>query len=153
MTLAIAHPEGDRVVVDFVMEKTAPLSPAVTVPLFAAAIRQYGCTHATGDRYGGEFCREPFRLAGVGYRLSEKSKSELYGAFLPMLNSGRVALPDVPRLLRQLEGLERRTARGGRETIDHAPGGHDDIANAVAGAAVLAGSRRWRAMEVDYELG
>jgi hypothetical protein len=35
--------------------------------------------------------------------------------------------------------LERRTARGGRDSIDHGPGAHDDIANAVAGAIVLAG--------------
>jgi hypothetical protein len=34
--------------------------------------------------------------------------------------------------------LERRTARGGRDTIDHPPGGHDDVANAVAGACTLA---------------
>ena len=40
--------------------------------------------------------------------------------------------------LAQLCGLERRTARGGRDSIDHAPGGHDDLANAVAGAAALA---------------
>ena len=38
----------------------------------------------------------------------------------------------------QLTSLERRTARGGRDSIDHAPGAHDDIANAVAGALVLA---------------
>ena len=38
----------------------------------------------------------------------------------------------------QLCGLDRRTARGGRDSIDHAPGGHDDLANAVAGAAALA---------------
>src|SRR5262249_19712611 len=30
------------------------------------------------------------------------------------------------------------TARGGRDSIDHAPGAHDDIANAVAGALVAA---------------
>jgi hypothetical protein len=29
--------------------------------------------------------------------------------------------------------LERRTARGGRDSIDHPPGAHDDLANAVAG--------------------
>jgi hypothetical protein len=34
-------------------------------------------------------------------------------------------------------GLERRTARGGRDSIDHAPGAHDDLANAVAGALTL----------------
>jgi hypothetical protein len=36
----------------------------------------------------------------------------------------------------QLIGLERRTARGGRDSIDHPPGGHDDVANAAAGALV-----------------
>jgi hypothetical protein len=47
-------------------------------------------------------------------------------------------LLDHPRLATQLVGLERRTARGGRDSIDHAPGAHDDIANAAAGALVLA---------------
>jgi hypothetical protein len=41
-------------------------------------------------------------------------------------------------LISQLHGLERRTARGGRDSIDHAPGAHDDVANAVAGALVIA---------------
>ena len=56
----------------------------------------------------------------------------------PRLNSARVELLDSPRLISQLCGLERRTARGGRDSIDHGPGGHDDLANAVAGALVLA---------------
>jgi hypothetical protein len=64
---------------------------------------------------------------------SERSKSQLYSEFLPMMNSRQVELLDVPRLARQLEGLERRTARGGRDSIDHGPGGHDDVANVVAG--------------------
>ena len=32
--------------------------------------------------------------------------------------------------------LERRTSRGGRDSIDHAPGAHDDLPNAVAGVLV-----------------
>jgi hypothetical protein len=48
-------------------------------------------------------------------------------------NSSRVELLDHPRLVAQLCTLERRTARGGRDSIDHPPGGHDDIANVVAG--------------------
>jgi hypothetical protein len=35
-----------------------------------------------------------------------------------------------------LTSLERRTARGGKDSIDHPPRQHDDIANAVAGVAV-----------------
>jgi hypothetical protein len=55
---------------------------------------------------------------------------------LPLLNSGKIALLDHPRLIAQLCGLERRTARSGKDSIDHAPGAHDDIANGVAGALV-----------------
>jgi hypothetical protein len=36
-------------------------------------------------------------------------------------------------LVAQLCSLERRTTRGGRDSIDHPPSGHDDLANAVAG--------------------
>jgi hypothetical protein len=49
------------------------------------------------------------------------------------LNSHRADLLDNERMLHQIVGLERRTARGGRDTIDHGPGGHDDVANVVAG--------------------
>jgi hypothetical protein len=39
---------------------------------------------------------------------------------------------------RQFLGLERRATRGGRDTVDHPRGGHDDVSNAVAGALVHA---------------
>jgi hypothetical protein len=39
-------------------------------------------------------------------------------------------------LSRELCGLERKTARSGRDSIDHVPGGHDDLANSVAGVLV-----------------
>jgi hypothetical protein len=57
----------------------------------------------------------------------------LYTDLLPHINSCRIQLLDNPRLIAQLTALERRSARGGRDTIDHPPNGHDDIANAVAG--------------------
>ena len=37
----------------------------------------------------------------------------------------------------QIVGLERRTSAVGRDTISHPDRGHDDVANAVAGAATL----------------
>jgi hypothetical protein len=49
------------------------------------------------------------------------------------LKSRRLDLLDEPKIVNQFVGLERRTGRGGRDTIDHAPGSHDDLANAVAG--------------------
>jgi hypothetical protein len=60
----------------------------------------------------------------------------MYLAFLPMLNSKRVQLLDHPRLIAQLCRLERRTACGGRDSVDHPPTQHDDVVNAVAGCAV-----------------
>jgi hypothetical protein len=52
---------------------------------------------------------------------------------LPRLNSGQIILPRHDRLVAQICGLERRTGRSGKNSIDHAPNGHDDLANAVAG--------------------
>jgi hypothetical protein len=69
------------------------------------------------------------------------SSTGCYAALLPNLNAGRVELLDERRLVAQLLGLERRTARGGRDSIDHAPNAHDDVANAVAGAVVNAAVR------------
>jgi len=43
-------------------------------------------------------------------------------------------LPRSERLMNQLVGLERCTTRAGKDSIDHAPGSYDDLANAVAGA-------------------
>ncbi len=50
------------------------------------------------------------------------------------MNSARIELLDNPRLIAQLCSLERRTSRGGKDSIDHGPGGHDDVINAAAGA-------------------
>lgn len=47
-----------------------------------------------------------------------------------------------PSLVNQLCGLERRTARSGKDSIDHAPGAHDDLANAAAGALTMAAAER-----------
>jgi hypothetical protein len=65
------------------------------------------------------------------------TKSELYGELLPLLNSGRIELLDNAKLVTQLASLERRTGRGARDSIDHAVGQHDDVANAVAGACAI----------------
>jgi hypothetical protein len=61
----------------------------------------------------------------------------LYRDLLPLINSGRIDLLDHPKLISQLTGLERRVARGGKDSIDHPPNSHDDLANAVAGLAAI----------------
>ena len=133
-TLAIAHAEGDHVVLDAVRERRPPFSPENVVEEFAALLKDYGVRSVSGDRYGGDWPAEAFMRFGITYTAAGKAKSDLYRDLLPILNSGRADLLDHPRLVAQLCGLERRTARGGWDSIDHAPGGHDDVANAVAGA-------------------
>ena len=80
---------------------------------------------------------------GIRCEQSAEPKSDLYVDLLPLLNSRRIELLDHPRLVTQLCGLERRTARGGRDSIDHAPGGQDNLANAVAGAAASVTKASW----------
>ena len=140
MTLAIAHGHDGDTVLDATRERRPPFSPEAVAAEFAALLKSYGVTRVVGDRYAGEWPREQFRKSGVEYEPSAKPKSDLYRDLLPALNAGRVDLLDDARLVAQLVGLERRTARGGRDSIDHAPGAHDDLANAVAGVvAMLAG--------------
>jgi hypothetical protein len=52
------------------------------------------------------------------------------------LNAKRVRL-DNARLVGQLANLERRTTRGGKDSVDHSPGAKDDVANAVAGVIAV----------------
>lgn len=122
---------------DLIRERRPPFSPEAVVQEFAEVLKTYGIHEVIGDRYGGEWPRERFLTHGINYKLSEKTKSEIYQAALPMLNSKRVELLDIKTLRTQLVGLERRTARGGKDSIDHRPGGRDDVVNAAAGALIL----------------
>jgi hypothetical protein len=143
MTLAIAHRDKDgRTILDCVRERRPPFAPDGVCKDFAETLKNYGLKDVSGDRYAGEWPRERFQVHGIKYNLSEKPKSEIYQSFLPLINSGKVELLDLPRLTSQLCSLERRTARSGRDSIDHAPNAHDDVANAVAGAIVHLGSLR-----------
>jgi hypothetical protein len=119
-------------------EARAPFQPEAVVDDFCMTLASYGVARVTGDRYAGEWPREQFSKRKIDYVPSEKVKSDIYRDMLPLLNSRRCQLLDDRRLISQLHGLERRTARGGKDSIDHGPGQHDDLANAVAGAIVLA---------------
>jgi hypothetical protein len=140
MTLAIAHSEEDVRVLDALRERKAPFSPDSVVEEFSEALRSYGCHTVVGDRYGGIWPAERFQAHGIHYRPAEQPKSSLYQAMLPLINSARCELLDSERLIAQLLGLERRTSRTGKDSIDHMPGHMDDVANAAAGALVQAWS-------------
>jgi hypothetical protein len=139
MTLAIAHRDGERVIVDCLREVRPPFSPDAVCCEFAAVLKSYGgLATVSGDKYAGCWPAERFSAYGVRYEPSEMPKSDIYRDCLPLLNAQRAELLDHPRLISQFSNLERRVARGGKDSIDHAPNAHDDLANAVAGALVLA---------------
>ena len=139
MTLGIAHRDAVGMpVLDLVLEIKPPFSPEDVVAEFAGVLKRYGLTKVTGDRYGGEWVSSSFDKAGIAYEASELTSSELYLELVPMVNSGSVELLDNPRLISQLGALERRVGRSGKDSIDHRPGAHDDLANAAAGALVYA---------------
>jgi hypothetical protein len=148
MTMAIAHREGKVAVLDAVREFKPPFSPERVVAAFAELLRSYRITRVQGDRFAGEWPRDVFRNYGITYEASAKPKSDLYRDLLPRLNSGEVDLLDNARIVAQLVGLERRTARGGRDIIDHGPRGSDDLCNAVAGALVQVSAGRLSVMDV-----
>jgi hypothetical protein len=136
-TMAVGHRDGERIVIDATREARPPFSPEAVIDDFSILLKTYRVSKVTGDRYAGEFPRELFRKRGIEYQCSEQPKSDLFRDLLPLLNAGRITLPKSDRLVSQLCGLERRVARSGKDSIDHGPGSHDDLANAVAGAASL----------------
>jgi hypothetical protein len=137
MTLAVAHlRDGAICVLDAVLEVRPPFDPEVAVAACTAVLRRFGVSRVIGDRYAGEWPKARFSEHGIAFEQSARPKSDLYCDLLPLLNAKRVELLDNPRLAAQLVALERRTSRQGRDSIDHSPGGHDDLANVVAGVLV-----------------
>jgi hypothetical protein len=138
-TLCIAHSEGGLAVVDCLIDQgprvNRTFSPEETVKKFADVLQQYRRSMVQGDRYAAQWPIQAFQKLGIHYRPADLNRSQLYAAFEPLLNSGRVELLDHPRMLQQFIGLVRKG-----EKIDHASGEHDDHCNSVAGACVRASS-------------
>ncbi len=135
MTLAIAHSDGGRVVLDMIDERRPPFDPETVVADFAATLRRFALSTVQTDNYAAEWVVSSFRRAGITVRLSDRTTSQLYAELLPLITGDRLRLLDTPRLVHQLATLERRVTGAGREVISHPPQGHDNLAAACAGAA------------------
>jgi len=140
--LAIGHRESRKVIVDFLREWKSPFSPQFVVGQMAADLERYGLRRVTGDAYAAEFTVSAFQKEGVSYARAKQNKSELFLELLPRLCSGEIELLDNERVVDQLANLERRTRSGGKDSIDHPPGGKDDLANVVAGVSVAAAKQK-----------
>jgi hypothetical protein len=136
-TLAIAHVEGERVVLDYCRARRPPFKPENVCAEYAVALGRYGLRECTGDRYAAQWVVDAFRKVGVTYVHARKSKSEIYLEAEPLFAQGAVELLDDRHLLTELRQLERRTGRQGKDSVDHPPRGHDDMANSACGALWL----------------
>lgn len=136
MTLAIGYREDERAVLVCLREARPPFRPKDVVAEWAPLLKYYHCHNVKGDRYAGAWPTNEFADHGITYEISDLTKGDIYREFLPYLNSGRANLLDNTRMVNQFLSLDRRTVRGGRDTIDHKPNDHDDLANSVAGVLV-----------------
>ena len=144
MTLAICHNEGDIVVLDCLRERKPQFNPLDVAAEFIETLKSYHVNVVHGDRFAGEWCRQPFRDQDIFYKLADRAKSDLYRDALPIFNSRNVSLLDDRALIGQLCNLERSTGPTGRDKIDHPRGAHDDLCNAACGAICLATQKRRR---------
>lgn len=115
-----------------------PFSPAEVAREASELLSVYGLAEVQIDRYAVGLITELFSEHGVEARVSELDTSATFVSLLALVNSQRVRLLDHPALLSEVRRLERRSGSGGRDRVGHAPGGHDDVAAAAAGALMQA---------------
>jgi hypothetical protein len=157
-TLAIVHAEGQgterRVIHNVIRGWSRRGSESVdlesVVREIATIAKRYRCSTVYGDRYAAQWVRDAFKREGIRYSEPEVrvpnepgtkrylDKSLAYLEVEPLFAQGRIELLDYPTLARELKQLERRPRAGGKTLVDHPAGGHDDHANALAPAAVVA---------------
>jgi hypothetical protein len=137
-TVCVCHRDGERIVADVVRGRRGPHDPAAVAAEYAALVKQYRCSTITGDNYAKEWVAGAYRSAGLEYRRSPLVRSDLYLEGAVLFARGLVSIPDHAQLLRELRLLERRTARSGKDSVDHGVGGSDDFANALFGAMYVA---------------
>ena len=94
-TLAIAHNTAgspERLVLDCLRTVRPPFDPEHAVQSHAATLKDYGLSEVCGDQYAGEFVPSAFKRAGITYKPSERTRSEIYLEALPQFSRGTIEL-------------------------------------------------------------
>jgi hypothetical protein len=142
-TASIAHADGDVAAQDWAFERRPPFNTSDTIKEIASVLKSYRIREIMGDSHAAGFAAQEFARHGI--RVTEPcplSKSELYLDLLSRFSGHKVRLIDNTRQTNQFVALERKTVSGGSDRFDHPRAGHDDIANAAAGALWRAVSKR-----------
>jgi hypothetical protein len=139
---AIAHKDGDELILDWCVEHKPPFNTAAVTHQIAEVLKAYRISQILGDAHSVGFSTNEYARHGIKRLEScELSKSELYLEVLPAFSAGRIRLLANDRVVSQFCSLERRTIVGAADKVDHPRGAHDDLANAVAGALWRAASK------------
>jgi hypothetical protein len=141
MVGAVGHLESGILVVDAVREILAPFDPESATDELARMFHHFRINTTHGDAYSSAWCRTAFERRAITYLHCELPRTALYLNLLPYLNARTIRLLDHSKTVNQIAALERRTARGARDSIDHPRDQHDDLANAIAGLAFATAQR------------
>ena len=115
-------------------KRAPPFSPAAVVDEFVEVLKNYHVARSLATTTAASLSRSRSASTPSSYEVSKQVKSDLFRDLLPLFNSRRIRLPRHHRLVAQIISLERRVSRGGKDSIGQPSHGHDDVANAVAGA-------------------
>lgn len=153
-TMAIGYVgEEGKAVVARLEERTPPGDPGAVTIEYSNILKSYGVKSVRADSYAKGWVESGFRKQGIVVEMADLPASGLYSEFVALLAMSRLELVKHDRLCLQLQQLERRVQPGGREQITHPEGGHDDIANSVAGLCVyLLRNQRWTEKEMEARL-
>jgi hypothetical protein len=132
-TIAIAHREDGRFVVDVVRGRAGPFEPQAVTEEYAELLKQYRIGSVTGDLYAAQWVTSAWNKTGMHYVKSEIPASQIYLESLPLWTRGLAVIPNHSTLLRELRMLERTPTRMGKDLVTHPRGCKDDHANAVCG--------------------
>jgi hypothetical protein len=127
------HEGVETCLIDALFEVRPPFDPQEVTKRASALLRSWGLSSVTGDNYAAMWPVSEFAKHGVSYAPSPLSRSELYLHVLPLFTAGRVRLLDHQRSVDQFAGLRRKVGSGGKESVDHVRGAHDDLCNSIAG--------------------
>ena len=138
-TVAVAHLERGKAVLDAIREVVPPFDPnAALTSVVAPLCARYGVTTVRGDQVSRGFVESNLRSLGLTFDTATLTTSDLYLQLLALVNAGQVELLDDATLRLQLLSLQRSQGQGGKDRVSHPSGGHDDVATAAAGAVALA---------------
>jgi hypothetical protein len=152
MAIGYVSEEG-KAVVARLEERTPPGDPGVVTIEFSNILKSYGVKSVRADNYAKGWVESGFRKQDIMVEIADLPASSLYSEFVALLAMSRLELVKHDKLCLQLQQLERRVQPGGREQIGHPEGGHDDIANCVAGLTVyLLRNQRWTEAEMEARL-